>query len=85
MASKAFILQRICIYAGKTFDPDADDQVKDILRNKFNISLPQRRSLEESLKALGTGHDIINLIMEYRTITASKINAKAIAANARRT
>jgi hypothetical protein len=83
MASKAFILQRICIYAGTTFDPDIDLRVREILRDKFNISLPQRRSLEESMMALATRPEIIGLIMEYRALTASKNKAKAI--NARRT
>lgn len=83
MASKSFILQRICIYAGTTFDPDVDLKVREVLRDKFNISLPQRRSLEESMMALATRPEIIGLIMEYRALTASKNKAKAI--NAQRT
>lgn len=66
MASKAFILQRICAYAGKEIDPNIDEQVKDILIHKFNVLLPQRRSMNESLMAAKSDHEIISLILEYR-------------------
>lgn len=69
MANKAFILQRICIYAGKEFDPNSDKQVEEILRNKFNILLPQRRSMNESLVAATSDHEIIGLIINYRDMT----------------
>ncbi len=68
MASKQFILQRICIYAGKEFDPDRDEQVREVLRNKFNILLPQRRSMDESLADVASTHEIIDLIMQYRSL-----------------
>ncbi len=68
MANKAFILQRICIFAGTDVDPGSDEQVKKLLQNKFNILLPQRRSMEESLEAVASDHEIIDLIMKYRSM-----------------
>ncbi len=68
MASKAFNLQRICIYAGKEFDPNSDDQVKEVLQNKFNILLPQRQSMNEALEAVASDHEIIDLIVKYRSM-----------------
>lgn len=66
MASKAFILQRICIYAGQEFDPASDEQVTRILRDKFNLYLPQRRSMDDALVAAISDHEIIGLIQQYR-------------------
>jgi DNA polymerase I-like protein with 3'-5' exonuclease and polymerase domains len=68
MVNKDFICQRIRIYAGKEFDPSADDQVTEVLRSKFNIHLPQRVSLNESLESAISDHEIIDLILEYRTL-----------------
>ncbi|MBN0989726.1 hypothetical protein [Amphritea pacifica] len=68
MASRAFTLQRICNFAGKAFDPDSDEQVSEVLRNKFNISLPQRRTLNDAMEAVCSDHDIIALILQYRTM-----------------
>lgn len=67
MSSKEFILQRLCIFAGREFDPLADKQVVDILRTKFNIHLPQRASVNESLAAAKSDHEIIKLLLQYRT------------------
>ncbi len=64
--NKKFLLERICIFAGQEFDPDSDTQVKDILRSKFNVRLPQRHSLDESLFATKSDHEIIALILQYR-------------------
>ncbi len=66
MASKAFSLQRICIFAGKEIDPHSDEQVAEVLKNKFNIFLPQRRTMNESLEAVTSDHEIVGLIMKYR-------------------
>lgn len=68
MATKAFILQRICIFAGRKFDPESDEQVTEVLRDKFNLALPQRRSMKESLLAVASDHEIIRLILEYRSL-----------------
>ena len=68
MASKAFTLQRICIYAGVEFDPNSDDQVKEVLQNRFNILLPQRQTMIEALEAVVSDHEIIDLILTYRSI-----------------
>jgi DNA polymerase I-like protein with 3'-5' exonuclease and polymerase domains len=68
MSNKEFIRQRICIYAGKEFDPSIDEHVNDALRSKFNIHLPQRTSMEESLKATASDHEIIGLILQYRSM-----------------
>ncbi|OMH30795.1 hypothetical protein [Motiliproteus sp. MSK22-1] len=66
MTSKAFMLQRICIFAGKDFDPNSDEQVTEILKDNFNIQLPQRRSMNESLAAVASDLEIIDLIIKYR-------------------
>lgn len=66
MANKEFIHQRICVYAGKDFDPAVDDQVKDVLRSKLNIHLPQRASMNDSLESTISDHEIIELILQYR-------------------
>jgi len=66
MANKDFILQRICIYAGKEIDPNDNKQVADILRSKFNIHLPQRASFNTSLELATSDHEIISLILQYR-------------------
>ncbi len=68
MDSKEFIHKRICIYAGKDIDPNSDEQVGDILRSKFNIHLPQRRSMNESLTSAISDHEIISLILKYRAM-----------------
>ena len=68
MANKDFIHQRICVFAGKEIDPNSDAQVQEVLRNKFDINLPQRRSLNESLASTSSDHEIINLILQYRTM-----------------
>ena len=68
MTDKAFILQRICIYAGKQIDPNSDLQVKDVFNNVLGIKLPQRRTLNESLAAVNNDHEIIGLIKKYRNI-----------------
>lgn len=67
MANKEFIHQRICIFAGKEIDPSIDEQVEEILRSKFNVHLPQRTSLNQSLEATISDHEIIDLILQYRT------------------
>ncbi len=63
----SFILQRINIFAGREVDPFSDDQVEALLRNRFNILLPQRRTLNESLVAVKGKHEIVDLILQYRT------------------
>ena len=68
MANKDFIYQRIRIYAGKEFDPTVDKQVEEVLRSKFNIHLPQRTSINESLASATSDHEIIGLILQYRTM-----------------
>lgn len=68
MANKDFIQQRIRIYAGEEFDPTVDEQVEEVLRYQFNIRLPQRTSMNESLASATSDHEIIGLILEYRTM-----------------
>ncbi|AUM10994.1 hypothetical protein Kalk_00400 [Ketobacter alkanivorans] len=66
MDSKEFTLKRIGIYAGKEIDPDSNVQVQELLRSKFNIHLPQRKSFDESLASTISDHEIISLILKYR-------------------
>jgi hypothetical protein len=65
---KSFILQRICAYAGRDINPDNDAEVTDILRRKFNILLPQRRCLNDSLTSVASDHEIIGLLKQYRSV-----------------
>lgn len=66
MSKKEFIRQRICIYVDNDFDPMNDVQVQEVLRSKFNIHLPQRTSLNESLESTPSDHEIVRLILKYR-------------------
>lgn len=66
MASKDFLLQRICIYAGGEIDPNSDEEVEEMLRRKFNIHLPQRSSMNSSLASTISDHEILRLLVEYR-------------------
>lgn len=66
MANKDFIYQRICNYTHTEFDPNEDEQVLSILRSKFNIHLPQRTSLNDSLSCAISDHEILTLILQYR-------------------
>lgn len=69
MTNKDFIYQRISIYVGKDIDPNSDRQVEEVLRNKFNIHLPQRISMNESLAAVNSDHEILELIKKYRALS----------------
>ena len=64
--NKDYLLQRIQIFAGFEIDPLNDNQVSELLRSKFDIMLPQRRTFDESLAASGSNHDIVSLIIDYR-------------------
>jgi DNA polymerase I-like protein with 3'-5' exonuclease and polymerase domains len=68
MSTKDFIHQRICIYAGKEFDPTIDKEVSDVLFSKFNIQLPQRKTMDESLQSTTSDHEILQLILQYRAM-----------------
>jgi len=65
--NKEFAHQRICIFSGKEIDPNSDEQVINILKDKFNIHLPQRQTLDESLASSASDHKIVSLILRYRT------------------
>ena len=65
--NRDFIHQRICIFSGKEIDPNSDEQVINILRDKFNIYLPQRPTLDEALASSGSDHEVIHLIIQYRS------------------
>lgn len=64
--NKDYLLQRIHIFAGYEIDPLDDRKVTELLMNKFEILLPQRRTLDESLAASGSDHEIVSLILKYR-------------------
>lgn len=68
MTSKEFLSQRINIYAGKDIDPTVDKEVEEMLRSKFNIYLPQRKSMNESLSAVNIDHEILSLLIQYRSL-----------------
>lgn len=69
MDSKQSIYQKICAYTTKEFDPNTDNDVRVLLKNKFNIFLPQRSSLDDSLIATASDHEIIELIIKYRALS----------------
>jgi DNA polymerase I-like protein with 3'-5' exonuclease and polymerase domains len=69
MTNKDFIYERIGNFAGKEFDPTEDKQVLEVLRFNFNIHLPQRASVNESLASSTSDHEIIGLILQYRTMS----------------
>lgn len=66
----SFIQQRISIYTSNSFDPCNDEDVMRTLRNDLNIHLPQRSSLNDSLAAAANDHEIIQLILKYRILSA---------------
>lgn len=68
MKNKEFLQQRINIYAGKNLDVENDKQVEEVLRNKFNVHLPQRPTLNESLTSTTSDHEIIQLILQHRSM-----------------
>ena len=68
MSNKESIQKQICNCAGQDFDPSIDEQVSEVLRSKFNIHLPQRASMEKSLESATSDHEIIELILQYRTM-----------------
>lgn len=68
MIDKPFILQRICAYVGREINPDNDAEVTEVLKRKFNIFLPQRRNLNDSLTSVASDHEIITLLRQYRSV-----------------
>lgn len=68
MKNKEFVLERINIYTNSELDPNNDKNVEQVLRNKFNIHLPQRPTLNESLTSTTSDHEIIQLILQYRAM-----------------
>jgi len=69
LSNKEVIRKRISVYAGKDIDPMSDEQVNEVLKIKFGIFLPQRPTLNESLVATNNQHEIISLILQYRSTT----------------
>ena len=69
MANKDFIYERIRNFSGIEFDPNDDKQVLEVLRFNLNIHLPQRASVNEALESSTSDHEIIGLILQYRTIS----------------
>lgn len=65
--NKAYIKQRISIFCGSDIDANDDSQVTEVLQRKFNILLPQRPTLDSSLAAVISDHEIISLIIKYRS------------------
>lgn len=66
MADNSILYQRICNFTHSGFDPNIDKNVILVLRNKFDIHLPQRPSLNKALEAASSEHDIVGLILKYR-------------------
>lgn len=70
--NKEYIKQRISIFTGMDIDPTIDSQVVEALQKKFNIHLPQRSSVDASLEAAISDHEIISLIIRYRSIMSKE-------------
>lgn len=68
MSNKDFLLQRINIFAKTDIDPNKDDEVVKMLQTRFNIFLPQRSNLNDALQATISDHEIIELILQYRSV-----------------
>lgn len=62
--------------AGDDFDLSSDEEVVTVLKRRFNIYLPQRRNLVESLSHTNSDHEIIDLLLRYKG-TAMPPNAAA--------
>ena len=67
MVDKAYIKQRINIFAKTPIDPNSDLQVKSALLG-LNIKLPQKNNLDDSLNASNDAHEIVRLIIQYRNM-----------------
>jgi len=67
MVDKAYIKQRINIFANAPIDPNSDLQVKSALLG-LNIKLPQKNNLDDSLNASNDAHEIVRLIILYRKV-----------------
>jgi DNA polymerase I-like protein with 3'-5' exonuclease and polymerase domains len=59
-------LRRIRNLVGEDCDLDSDEQVTNILKRRFNIYLPQRRTLTEALRQTNCDHEIIDLLLKQR-------------------
>lgn len=68
MTTMEFTLQRIRNFLGIPVDPLSDEQMKNALRFKLNIHLPQKVSLDAALDAVAGEHEIIDLVIRYRSI-----------------
>lgn len=66
--NKEFIRQRVFNYAGQTIDLESDAEIVTVLRQKFDIRLPQRPSMQQSLMSTKSDHEIIGLILQYRAL-----------------
>jgi hypothetical protein len=67
--NKEIVRKQICAHARTDIDPMLDEQVYELLKKEFNIYLPQRPTLNESLCATNRDHEIIALILQYRLTT----------------
>lgn len=76
--NKEFVRQRIAIFCGTDIDPSIDSQVAEILPRKFNIALPQRASLDDALEASISDHEIISLIIKYRSLNRKERTEKYV-------
>ena len=76
MTDKELIFQRICAYTGE-IDVSSDQKVVEVLRDKFNIRLPQRKNIVESLKASVSDHEILDLLISYHADSAAMVERRA--------
>lgn len=58
--------------AGDDFDLTSDEEVVTVLKRRFNIYLPQRKNLVESLSHTNSDHEIIDLLLRYKGTAAEQ-------------
>ena len=68
MTMKTFLHTRICNFLGKVVDLNLDSELEVALREQLNIRLPQRANMNESLSSSNSDHEIIGLLLQYRTM-----------------
>ncbi len=69
MHSKEFIRKRIATFFGEEdVDPCMDKEVTALLKSHLSIYLPQRSSFDDSLSSTTSDHEVLQLIIQYRSL-----------------
>ncbi|MFT5593009.1 MAG: DNA polymerase I-like protein with 3'-5' exonuclease and polymerase domains [Oceanicoccus sp.] len=68
MTMKTFLHERICNFFGKELDPNSDAQIEEALKTQLNIRLPQRPTMNDALSSSNSDHEVIELLLKYRSM-----------------